>query len=80
MVQEVPGICTRVRGHGTTAVFVLLSAIDGLREGRRRGRIHSSIGSVKVVLLVKLKVQSKTIGVVVHRRCGRGIRRKGGNV
>ena len=45
---------------------MLLIAIDRLGEGGRSRRIHSSVSSVKIVLIVELKIQSQAVIVVVH--------------
>lgn len=59
---------TRVRRQHAPTVVLCLSTVDGLREGRRCGRVDSSIGRVELVLLVELKVQAQPIVVVIHGR------------
>lgn len=59
---------TRVRRQHAPAVILCLSTVDGLREGRRCGRVDSSIGRVELVLLIELKVQAQPIVVVIHGR------------
>lgn len=66
LIQEVTSVGRRIGRHSTPAIFMLLGAIDWLRKSGRCRRIHSRVRSVEVVLVVKLKVQSQTIVVVVH--------------
>ena len=56
MVHEVAIVGRGIGGQHAARVLLLLTAIDGLREGRRSSRVHSSIGRVIVVLIIELKI------------------------
>lgn len=66
LIHEISIVCCRIRRQHATHVILLLTTIDGLWKCGGSGRIHAGIGSIKVVLIVKLKVQTQSIGVVVH--------------
>lgn len=68
MVHEVAIVRCRVGRQQTTRVVLLLSTINRLWKGRRSGRIHAGIGCVEILLVVKLKVQTQPIVVVVIAR------------
>ena len=56
-------------GRQHVGVVLLLGAVDGLGKGGRRGRIHSGIGGIEVVLIVECEVEAQAVVVVVHRDC-----------
>lgn len=62
MLHKVALLLVWMRRHSEV---LLLSSIDGLREGRGSSWVISRVANIALVLAVELKVQTQTV-VVVH--------------